>query len=80
MLKGYDDLANIVLHDTIEYLRGKIKRLFFSIDPSDPYNITDETRKLGVVVLRGPSLMMVTPMEGYEEIDNPYVTTGDDAE
>lgn len=50
------------------------------IDPSDPYNITDETRKLGVVVLRGPSLMMVTPMEGFEEIDNPFLAEDEETE
>ena len=42
-LQGFDALVNLVLDDTIEYLR----------DPTDPYRITEETRNLGLVVARG---------------------------
>ena len=60
-LKGYDQLVNLVLDDCIEFVR----------DPSDEYRITDETRQVGLVVCRGTSVMLVSPMEGTTEIPNP---------
>ncbi|DBA76503.1 TPA: Sm-like protein lsm7 [Trebouxia sp. C0005] len=39
-LKGYDQLLNLVMDETIEYLR----------DPEDPLRISDQTRSLGLVV------------------------------
>eukprot|EP00612_Vaucheria_litorea_P008011 CAMPEP_0171472720 /NCGR_PEP_ID=MMETSP0946-20130122/1436_1 /TAXON_ID=109269 /ORGANISM="Vaucheria litorea, Strain CCMP2940" /LENGTH=79 /DNA_ID=CAMNT_0012002391 /DNA_START=32 /DNA_END=268 /DNA_ORIENTATION=- len=43
MLKGYDQLVNLVLDDCVEFIR----------DPLDPNKITNETRNLGLVVCRG---------------------------
>ncbi|EGG17734.1 LSM domain-containing protein [Cavenderia fasciculata] len=63
ILKGYDPLVNITLDQCEEYIR----------DPQDPLNVTNEKRYLGLVVCRGSSVMMVCPMEGCEEIDNPYL-------
>ncbi|EGC32498.1 hypothetical protein DICPUDRAFT_38323 [Dictyostelium purpureum] len=62
ILKGYDQLVNITLDQTKEFIR----------DPIDPLIVTDETRFLGLVVCRGSSVMMVCPTEGFETIDNPY--------
>ena len=42
VLKGYDALLNLVLDDTKEFLK----------DPDDPYRLLDETRTLGLTVLR----------------------------
>ena len=39
-LKGYDQLLNLVLDETVEYMRDK----------EDPLRITDDTRSLGLVV------------------------------
>lgn len=50
-LKGYDQLVNLVLDDCVEFLR----------DPNDEYRITDDTRKVGLVVCRGTSVMLVSP-------------------
>jgi len=61
-LKGHDAVANLVLDDTQEYLR----------DPDDPYKLLDETRSLGLVVARGTSVMLICPVEGTEEIANPF--------
>jgi len=55
--------VNIVLDDTVEYLR----------DPFDPYKITDKTRALGLTVLRGTSVMLISPVEGTIEIANPFL-------
>ncbi|CAI5706748.1 hypothetical protein KXD40_006136 [Peronospora effusa] len=63
ILKGYDQLVNLVLDDCVELLR----------DPNDEYRITDETRKVGLVVCRGTSVMLVSPMDGTSEIPNPFL-------
>jgi len=68
-LRGYDQLVNIVLDDTVEFLRSS----------DTPDQSTDKTRKLGLVVARGTSVMLVYPAEGMEEIDNPY-EQGNEAE
>ena len=31
------------------------------------------TRNLGLVVLRGPTITLLSPVDGYEEIANPFV-------
>ena len=53
-LQGFDALVNLVLDDTIEYLR----------DPTDPYRITEETRNLGLVVARGELRPSPHPLAG----------------
>ena len=63
-LKGFDPLLNIVLDDTIEYLR----------DPDDPYKLTQDTRHLGLVVCRGTAVTLICPMDGMESIANPFVS------
>ena len=62
MLKGYDTLANLVLDETQETLR----------DPEDPFVLTDQTRDLGLVVLKGTSIILVSLVDGTEEIANPF--------
>ena len=62
VLKGFDTMVNLVLDDCVETLR----------DPNDPYKLTDETRKLGLLVARGTSVMLVMPVEGRSETDNPW--------
>ncbi|KAG5177100.1 Sm-like protein LSm7 [Tribonema minus] len=63
VLKGYDQLVNLVLDDCVEFIR----------DPSDPYRVTDETRTLGLVVCRGTQVSLISPMDGMEEIANPFL-------
>ncbi|CAG8954278.1 hypothetical protein HYFRA_00005899 [Hymenoscyphus fraxineus] len=58
-LKGYDALMNLVLDDVSETLHD------------DEGNTT--TRPLGLVVARGTLLVLVSPMDGSEEIANPFV-------
>ncbi|CAB9511508.1 Sm-like protein LSM7 [Seminavis robusta] len=64
ILRGYDDLVNLVLDECEEFLR----------DPEDPQRITDKTRKLGLVVVRGTQVSLVSPQDGVEEIANPFAT------
>lgn len=54
-------MINLVLDDCVETLR----------DPNDPYSLTDKTRKLGLVVARGTSVMLIMP-SSREEIANPW--------
>jgi len=58
-LKGYDPLMNLVLDDVEEVMRD------------DEGNTT--TRALGLVVARGTLLVLVSPVDGSEEIANPFV-------
>ena len=62
-LKGFDPLLKIVLDDTIEHLR----------DPDDPYKLTRDTRHLGLVVCRGTAINLICPMDGMDNIANPFV-------
>lgn len=59
---GYDQLLNLVIDQTIEYLR----------DPDDEYKISEDTRQLGLVVCRGTSVVLICPLDGMEEIPNPF--------
>lgn len=61
LLKGYDQLMNLVLDDVKEHLRN------------ESGTILDETRELGLVVVRGPTLVMISPVDGAEEIANPFL-------
>jgi len=63
ILKGYDQLVNITLDDAQENLR----------DPEDSYKLTGETRNLGLLVCRGNNVMLICPVEGTEQIDNPFL-------
>lgn len=59
ILKGYDQLMNLVLDETIEFMRS----------PDDSSVIQkDKTRSLGLVVIRGNVLLTLSPVEGSEII------------
>ena len=64
ILKGFDPLLNLVLDQTIEYLR----------DPDDPYKLTEDTRQLGLTVCRGTAVVVICPFDGMEAIPNPFVS------
>lgn len=63
VLKGYDPLLNLVLDNTVEYLR----------DPDEPFKLAEETRSLGLVVCRGTSVVLICPQDGMESIQNPFI-------
>ncbi|XP_011192458.2 U6 snRNA-associated Sm-like protein LSm7 [Zeugodacus cucurbitae] len=64
ILKGYDALLNLVLDNTVEYLR----------DVDEPFKLAEETRSLGLVVCRGTALVLICPQDGMESIPNPFIT------
>ncbi|RPD60735.1 U6 snRNA-associated Sm-like protein LSm7 [Lentinus tigrinus ALCF2SS1-7] len=60
VLKGYDQLLNLVLDEVQENLQA--------VPEGQP-----TTRNLGLVVLRGPTITLLSPVDGYEEIANPFL-------
>lgn len=53
---------NLVLDDVKEHLRD------------ENGTIQDATRDLGLVVVRGPTLVMISPIDGAEELkENPFI-------
>ncbi|PYH97935.1 U6 snRNA-associated Sm-like protein LSm7 [Aspergillus ellipticus CBS 707.79] len=59
LLKGYDQLMNLVLDDVKEGMRD------------DEGN--ENTRSLGLIVARGTLIVLISPADGSEEIANPFV-------
>jgi U6 snRNA-associated Sm-like protein LSm7 len=78
-LKGFDQLMNLVLDEVKEAMTG-----ICSIPPLYPtpsrltINDTDDEgnvryRKLGLIVARGTLLVVISPVDGSEEIANPFI-------
>lgn len=63
-LKGFDQLMNVVLDDVKEVMRD------------DEGN--ESTRSLGLIVARGTLLVLISPIDGSEEIANPFVQAEDE--
>lgn len=58
VLKGFDQLLNLVLDDVQEIFQTESEQT---------------TRSLGLVVLRGPTITLLSPVDGHEEIANPFL-------
>lgn len=63
-LKGYDALMNLVLDESEEVMRD------------DEGN--ERKRSLGLTVARGTLLVLVSPVDGSEEIANPFAQVDED--
>ncbi|KAL2758369.1 hypothetical protein ACRALDRAFT_1068711 [Sodiomyces alcalophilus JCM 7366] len=63
-LKGYDALMNLVLDEVQEVMRDE--------------DGNESTRPLGLVVARGTLLVLVSPVDGSEQIANPFAQPDDD--
>ena len=50
------------------------------VDPSDPTQVTEKTRKLGQVVCRGTQVSLICPSDEMEEIANPFADEEDEDE
>ncbi|RDA82538.1 hypothetical protein CP532_5207 [Ophiocordyceps camponoti-leonardi (nom. inval.)] len=62
-LKGFDALMNLVLDGVEETLRDE--------------DGNESTRSLGLVVARGTLLVVIMPVDGSEQIANPFVANED---
>ncbi|PLW42514.1 hypothetical protein PCANC_08630 [Puccinia coronata f. sp. avenae] len=65
ILKGYDQLLNLVMDEVEEVVREPEGGAAASSPPT--------TRSLGLAVIRGTSLVVINPVDGYEEIANPFI-------
>lgn len=54
--------------------------IILSIDPEDMQKVTEKKRRLGLVVIRGTQVSLVSPEEGMEEIANPFATQEEEEE
>ncbi|KAK5138510.1 hypothetical protein LTR08_000097 [Meristemomyces frigidus] len=63
-LKGYDQLMNLVLDNVKEITRDEEGNM--------------SSRSLGLLVARGTLLVLISPVDGSEEIENPFVQADDD--
>ncbi|KAL5604406.1 hypothetical protein BROUX41_002378 [Berkeleyomyces rouxiae] len=59
-LKGYDALMNLVLDEAKETMSDE--------------NGNETERQLGLLVARGTLLVLVSPLDGSEAIENPFLT------
>lgn len=74
-LKGYDQLMNLVLDDVKETMRGiliKFDALLSSLTSVTDDEGNETTRSLGLIVARGTLLVLISPVDGSEEIQNPF--------
>jgi len=62
VLRGFDNSNNMIVDDTVEYVR----------DINDPYKITNETRMLGLIFVRGTLILTIGLGSGQDEISNPF--------
>lgn len=84
VLKGYDMLMNVVLDDSIEYIKSMLSVCFhscktmhisiiiFVADPSGGGASLTETRPLGLMITRGISIQVISPEENRVQIENPF--------
>lgn len=75
-LKGYDQLMNLVLDEVKEAMTGTPSMCALSMTQLTAH--TDDEgnvryRKLGLIVARGTLLVVVSPVDGSEEIANPFI-------
>ena len=56
----------------------KLTKLY--TDPDDHTKITEKSRMLGLVVVRGTQVSLVSPEDGMEEIANPFIASEEDME
>lgn len=64
VLKGYDPLMNLVLDEAKETMRDDEGK--------------ETTRALGLTVARGTLIVLISPVDGSEEIANPFAQADDD--
>ena len=64
ILMGADPICNLVLDEAVELMR----------DASDPYLVhQDQTRQLGLIIARGPTVLSICDEEGAEiDVKNIY--------
>jgi small nuclear ribonucleoprotein (snRNP)-like protein len=83
-LKGHDQLMNLVLDDVKETMKGwwmikeRLKGAMLIYDADAEGNTG--TRNLGLIVARGTLLVLISPVDGSEEIPNPFLQADDEGQ
>eukprot|EP01063_Lacrimia_lanifica_P032156 TRINITY_DN5443_c0_g2_i1.p2 TRINITY_DN5443_c0_g2~~TRINITY_DN5443_c0_g2_i1.p2 ORF type:complete len:114 (+),score=52.00 TRINITY_DN5443_c0_g2_i1:70-411(+) len=74
VLKGFDQAMNLVLDETREWVRdiSDPNKRSLVPDPDTPNQMVEETRFLGVCVVKGTLVVCISPYDGSEEIENPF--------
>ncbi|KAF7456446.1 hypothetical protein HWI79_3014 [Cryptosporidium felis] len=62
ILRGFDAVTNLVLDNTTEFM---LDNYDISLSPN-------KKRNLGLLVIRGASVLMICPKDGSETINNPF--------
>ncbi|EAA15360.1 u6 snRNA-associated sm-like protein lsm7 [Plasmodium yoelii yoelii] len=75
---------NKFMNDIKKFMNQKIRVKFdggredkteeFIRDPNDSYVITEKSRNIGLIVARGTSVALITPVNGTQEISNPFIS------
>jgi len=86
VLKGFDQLLNLVLDEVEEQVQGghiipiapyhcPFPSFPCRLPPTHPPFADPEPRirTLGLAVLRGPTITLLSPVDGLEEISNPFL-------
>ncbi len=77
ILKGYDELVNVVLDEAVEEIEHDSSQyIHFKTDKQN--DNSPIFRPLGLIVCRGTQVSLINPMEGEEEIDNPFIGGGEE--
>lgn len=64
ILKGYDKLSNLVLDQAVEYLSSE----------NEPESLLPgRKRNLGLLVIKGTQIVMLSPADHIQEISNPFI-------
>lgn len=45
----------------------------FEADPEDTSRLLDVTRSLGLIVARGSAIVLISPVDGVQRIENPFL-------
>eukprot|EP01080_Neovahlkampfia_damariscottae_P009116 gene9116-1206_t len=72
ILKGYDQTANLVLDESIEFSRD-IEDFENRKYVEKKGKLSEEIRSLGIIVCRGINVSYVCPADGYQPLlENPF--------
>jgi len=72
ILKGFDQLLNLVLDQVEEEPSGKASNHQSTLPLTSFTEFQQTPRQLGLAVVRGPTVTLISPAEGFEEIADPF--------
>lgn len=47
--------------------------VLFTTDPEDSSRLLETTRPLGLIVARGSAIVLISPVDGVQRIENPFI-------